>query len=285
MQTTKQLTGRTAGGIYYRLTPCIAQGIGKDAPTLALIMGYGGSCRVWPQTFIDKLTQRVNVITYDNRGTGTSFLPASEEEYTIPLMAEDLSEVVHTLADTLSDPAPIHVLGYSMGGCIAIQYALAHAKETRSLFLLSTTGGGRLMHRPDRELSYALANPQGKTMWDVYDWTFRLMYATANYERALPKLKLLYEQARATPTRPQALKGHSHAFKHFDAADNLDKLSMPVTIMTGADDRLMPPQNSRALAEAIKQAKVVEVEDIEHGVHIEQEDLVVAEIFKLVDRS
>jgi 3-oxoadipate enol-lactonase len=286
MQTTKQLTGRTAGGIYYclDLKLPVKNIADPDTPLLALIMGYGGSSRIWPRTFIDKLAARCHVLTYDNRGTGTSFLPGQESDYTIEAMAKDLHNVIAELKDTCV-PQPVHILGYSMGGCIAVQYGLDYPQETASLFLLSTTAGGTMMHRPDRALSHALANPQGKTMWDYYDWTFRLMYAPERYEAVLPKLKVLFEQAKVAPTRPQALKGHSHAFKYFDATQRLGELKMPTTIMTGSGDRLMPRANSLALASVIAHANLIEIENSEHGVHIEHEDTVVEAIFNLIDRS
>jgi hypothetical protein len=49
---------KTPGGIYFRKT----ETAGSKA-TLALIMGYGGSLRIWPPGFIEKLAQKYSVIT------------------------------------------------------------------------------------------------------------------------------------------------------------------------------------------------------------------------------
>ncbi|MBS2006582.1 MAG: alpha/beta hydrolase [Cyanobacteria bacterium SZAS TMP-1] len=275
-QTLKHHEGKTLGGIYYRKTSCKHQ----TNQTLVLVMGYGGSLRIWPESFVDKLAENYDVITYDNRGTGLSFLPEDESAYTTQSMAGDLEEVVNPLGIER-----FHMLGYSMGGCIAIEYALQYTPKVQSLFLLSTTGGGSAYTRPDKALSTAMANPQGKTLWEIYQFTFALMYSPESYLKVEPKLKEIYEAAKFNPTRPKALLGHSNAFKYFDAAERLSKLTMPVTVLTGAEDRLMPPENSQALHRAITNSTLVVVPGCEHGVHIEMEDLVVSEIGKLTARA
>jgi pimeloyl-ACP methyl ester carboxylesterase len=296
-QTISQQEGKTTGGIFYRRTFC--SGFDADRkptddaqlhsqthshnpphPTLVLVMGYGGSLRIWPETLITKLAERYDVITYDNRGTGQSFLPAKETDYTTKTMAEDLDSLATTLG--LSH---FHLLGYSMGGCIAIEYAHLFPDKVQSLFLLSTTGGGTLYVKPDKTMTQALANPQGKTLWEVYLYTFALMYSPQAFERVQPQLKAIYEMSKSCPTRPQALAGHSHAFKCFDASGYVANLTMPVTILSGADDRMMPAHNSRGLAQVLPLANLLIVPDCEHAVHIEQEDLVIREIEELTARA
>jgi pimeloyl-ACP methyl ester carboxylesterase len=249
-------------------------------PTLVMVMGYGGSLRIWPETLINKLAEKYDVIAFDNRGTGLSFLPDDESAYTIKSMAEDIDDVVNNLR-----VSRFHLMGYSMGGCIAIEYAHLFPAKVQSLFLLSTTGGGALFAKPDKALAQTLANPPGKTLWEIYVSTFGLMYSPAAFEKVEPKLKAIYETSKSHPTRPQALAGHSRAFKYFDASDYVGNLAMPITILSGADDRIMPVQNSHALAQALPQAHLVIVPDCEHGVHVEQEDLVITEIETLTAKS
>jgi pimeloyl-ACP methyl ester carboxylesterase len=278
-ETFSHQEGKTTGGIYYRRTTIGAAAKSDGAgprPTLVMVMGYGGSLRIWPETLVNKLAAKFDVVTYDNRGTGLSFLPADESEYSTQTMAGDIEEVVNALG-----LHHFHLMGYSMGGCIAIEYAHKFSDKVQSLFLLSTTAGGTLFTKPDKAMSYALANPPGKTLWEIYVSTFGLMYSPQAFALVEPKLKALYESSKAHPTRPQALVGHSRAFRLFDASAYVNQLPMPITILSGANDRLMPVQNSRSLAQALPQANLVIVPECEHGVHIEQEDLVVGEIEKL----
>lgn len=256
---------KTESGIFYRMTSTTTSG-----DCLVLVMGYGGSLRIWPATFINKLAQNFKVITYDNRGTGLSIVPENPEDYSIKLMADDLHEVIKAL-----DVSKHHLLGYSMGGCIALQYAHDHQAQVKSLFLISSTAGGALYAKPDKEVSSALANPQGKTLWDIYMSTFSLMYSPDAFERCMPTFKAIYEVSNLLPTRPLALAGHSHAFKGFDGSSYLSAFKMPTTILAGKEDRLMPVKNSENLAANIAGANLILWEDCEHGPHIQQEDSVV----------
>jgi pimeloyl-ACP methyl ester carboxylesterase len=285
-QTISHEEGKTTGGIFYRRTTstdakaAIASGDRPVHPTLVMVMGYGGSLRIWPESLVNKLAAKFDVVTYDNRGTGLSFLPANESDYSTEIMAKDIEAVVDALGlDSFN------LMGYSMGGCIAIEYAHMYPQKVQSMFLLSTTAGGTLFAKPDKALSYALANPPGKTLWEIYVSTFGLMYSPEAFQRIEPKLKSIYEISKLHPTRPQALVGHSRAFRYFDASQFVDKLKMPVTILSGANDRIMPVQNSRSLALALPHAKLVIVPDCEHGVHIEQEDLVIEELETLIKKA
>lgn len=256
---------KTEGGIFYRTTTTPTSG-----NYLVLVMGYGGSLRIWPATFVNKLARTFKVITYDNRGTGLSIIPENPEEYTIKAMADDLHEVVKALG-----LAKHHLLGYSMGGCIALQYARDCQEQVKSLFLISTTAGGTFYAKPNKEISDALANPEGKTLWDIYMSTFRLMYSPEAFERCMPTFKAIYDVSNLLPTRPLALAGHSHAFKNFDGSSYLADFNMPTTILAGKEDRLMPVKNSENLAANIAGSNLVLWDDCEHGPHIQEEDAVV----------
>jgi pimeloyl-ACP methyl ester carboxylesterase len=262
-----QEEGKTESGIFYRRTSTdTSQG------TLILVMGYGGSLRIWPTTFVERLAEKFAVVTYDNRGTGLSIIPEQADEYTIKLMSDDLFDVVKALKIKEH-----HLLGYSMGSCIALQYAYDHSEIVKSLFLMSGTAGGIEYVKPAKEISSALANPQGKTLWDIYMYTWQLMYSPDHFERCQPAFKAIYETSKDTPTRPLALFGHSHAFRGFDGSTFLEKLKMPTTILAGRNDRLMPFSNSENLTKIVG-SRLVAIDDCEHGPHIQNEADVIQEI-------
>jgi pimeloyl-ACP methyl ester carboxylesterase len=262
------IEGKTASGIYFRRTSTP-----DSRDPLVLVMGYAGSGRIWPRGFVDKLAQKYAVVTYDNRGTGYSIVPQDPREYTIKKMSNDLDEVVDQLGIR-----QLHLLGYSMGSCIALQYAHDHAAKVKTLFLLSGTAGGASYVRPSTEMSAALANPQGDTLWDLYMSSFKLMYSPETLKRVKPRLQEIFDASKDTPTTTAGLLGHSHAFGAFNGTAFLAGLKTPTTIMAGQDDRLMPVQNSENLAKAILGARVVLVPECQHGPQVQCEDLVIKEI-------
>ena len=271
--TTKFVEEKTANGIFFRKTFTAT-----SKNTLVLIMGYGGSLRIWPATFVERLAKKFIVVTYDNRGTGLSIIPQNPEDYTIAAMAGDVFDVVKLLG-----VASHHVLGYSMGSCIALRFAHDHQELVQSLFIMSGTAAGSLYAKPAKELSEALTNPQGKTLWEIYMNTFKLMYSPEAFELCLPTFRLMYEASKDLATRPLALAGHSHAFRNFDGTSYLANLKMPTTLLAGRNDRLMPVQNSENLAMKIAGSRLVLLDDCEHGPHIQYEDAVIEEIEKACD--
>jgi pimeloyl-ACP methyl ester carboxylesterase len=262
------IEGKTASGIYFRKTSTPDS---RDA--LVLVMGYAGSGRIWPRGFVDKLAQKYAVVTYDNRGTGCSIVPQDPREYTIKKMSADLDAVVDQL-----EIRQLHLLGYSMGSCIALQYAHDHAAKVKTLFLLSGTAGGALYVRPSTEMSAALANPQGDTLWDLYMSSFKLMYSPETLKRVKRRLREIFEASKDTPTTTPGLLGHSNAFDKFDGTGFLAGLKTPTTILAGQDDRLMPVQNSENLAKGIRGARLVLVPGCQHGPQVQCEGLVISAI-------
>src|SRR6201996_4547750 len=96
-----------------------------QGPAVCLINGYRLSGCAWPDAFINQLATRFEVISFDNRGTGRSDKPAGG--YGFANMATDILGLLETL-----HLERVHVLGFSMGGAIAQEFAIRHADRLRS---------------------------------------------------------------------------------------------------------------------------------------------------------
>ncbi|HNO65923.1 MAG TPA: alpha/beta hydrolase, partial [Tepidiformaceae bacterium] len=100
---------------------------------LVLIRGLGSDLQAWSLQ-VPELAKHFRVITYDNRGAGRTGAP--DKPYTIAGMADDLA----ALLDALDIPTAC-ILGYSMGGMIAQEFALKHPARVEKLILLGTSAG------------------------------------------------------------------------------------------------------------------------------------------------
>jgi 3-oxoadipate enol-lactonase len=99
---------------------------------VVLIHGFCADTRIWDHQF-EPLTRRYRVTRYDARGFGKSAVPTGEG-YTHP---DDLKALLDTLGIVQT-----HIIGQSMGGEIAIEFALAYPDATRSLVLVDAPVGG-----------------------------------------------------------------------------------------------------------------------------------------------
>ena|SRR5579859_1895022 len=106
--------------------------VARDGQPLVLIHGFGLDLRMWDDQFT-ALARRFQVIRYDVRGFGKPTLP-THGPYT---HANDLKGLLAHLA--LSQA---HIIGLSMGGVIAISFALTYPNMVRSLILADTALNG-----------------------------------------------------------------------------------------------------------------------------------------------
>jgi pimeloyl-ACP methyl ester carboxylesterase len=97
---------------------------GDGDETLVLVNGLADTKETW-ELQIPAFAERYRVLSYDNRGVGESSTP--EGPYTTAQMADDLAALVDAL-----EISRFHLLGVSMGGMIAQEYAIAHADRLLS---------------------------------------------------------------------------------------------------------------------------------------------------------
>ena len=145
--------------------------------TLVLVMGYSGSARSWPQSMIDVLSRKYNLLLIDNRGTGKSQSLADLTQYSISMMAQDLYDVVTTLKIK-----SFYLLGWSLGACVALEFAHLHPAMLDKLILVSGTAGGELYTWPDMAILKQLIYPQGASAQEQYINAWRVCLPESNFE-------------------------------------------------------------------------------------------------------
>ena len=250
--------------IHYRI-------YGEGEPLL-MIMGIIANADWWYPPFLEPLTQRFQVVTFDNRGAGRT--TQAEGPYTIPLMVEDTLG----LMDHLGLPSA-HVLGHSMGGMIAQELALEHPDRVRKLILMSTSCGGRESVPAAPEVFKALfTTGQGlsdeETARALPSLLYPQKFTDRNPELAEETVRLNF----ISPMTPACFMAQGNAAITWSDHSRLGGLRHPTLVITGSEDILMPPQNSRILAEAIPDSRLVEFEGGGHGLIVQFPEKAVEEI-------
>src|SRR5688572_33208475 len=100
---------------------------GGGAP-LVLLMGIGYDSSLWKLAQVPALSQRLQVIVVDNRDAGQS--SRAKTGYGVADMADDTAGLLDALGIERA-----HLLGLSMGGMIAQEFALRHASRLDHLIL------------------------------------------------------------------------------------------------------------------------------------------------------
>jgi pimeloyl-ACP methyl ester carboxylesterase len=243
----------------------IAYRVQGEGPPLVLVMGYRLSSAAWPAAFVDALTRRFTVITMDNRGTGQSDKPV--DGYAIANMARDLGDLLNELNISYT-----YILGYSMGGAIAQEFAWQFPDRVSGLILCATMcGGPRAIYAPPsvvrvmRELDGLKPDEIARQIWKV---TYSPGYLAKHRELAEDQMR----REIAAPTPLHAADLQFQAFAEFDCSKALPNIHAPTLVLTGELDQLISPQNSKIIASLIPRAKLIIIPGCGHRVMWEATD-------------
>ena len=108
----------------------------SERPTILLLHGFMGSTRDWEVIKGNMKRQKFNLLTVDLPGHGRTRLNSDEKTYTIPETAKRIIEVLDDLEIHKSS-----VVGYSMGGRLALHLVLTYPERFTHLVLESATPG------------------------------------------------------------------------------------------------------------------------------------------------
>lgn len=228
--------------------------LGDGAP-LILINGFASTMDTWNPPLLAELARYYRVIIFDNRGTGYS--SASDEPFSIPLFAEDTVSLMDALGI-----ATAHVLGHSMGSCVAQELVLAHPERVNTLILVSGTCGGDASMPVPPEVWAQLSDKSGDLM-EIVNRMFNVLFP-AKWRATHDPLKYCPEVYEST-SEENAARQEKAFFAWQGSYDRLPGIRCPTLIITGSDDSVILPENSRILASRIPGAEMVEVSGGGHG--------------------
>jgi 3-oxoadipate enol-lactonase len=221
--------------LYYECT-------GAGAPVL-LVMGLGMNATGWWRT-IPVLAERLEVIAFDNRGSGRSDIP--EGPYTADLMADDAMAVLDA-----AGVDRVHVYGISLGGMIAQQLALRHPGRVDRLVLGATTPGGPDHARSDDDV-LRLVGARGMLTAEVAAWaSVPINYARRTREQAAQRIAEDIVQRLRYPITGPGYGAQFEVATTFALGDRARDIAAPTLVVHGEEDVLVRPENGRLLAELI----------------------------------
>jgi 3-oxoadipate enol-lactonase len=251
-----------------------------DGPGLVLVHGFGGAKEDFAD-HVPALARRSRVVTFDHRGHGESDAPDSVDAYSLDRLAADVLAV----ADACG-LGEFRLLGHSMGGMAVRRVVLGAPERVEALILMDTSPGPVKGIDPDlidAAAEYGLA--EGKVaLKELLDSAPVL--GTPAYEQLLESRSGYREfqdakwealsvvmwcaMAREIAHQPQQL-------------EVLEAVACPTLVIVGDQD--VPfIGDSRRMAEAIPDARLVVVPDAGHSPQFENPDAWLAALGEFLDR-
>ncbi|MGE4427497.1 MAG: alpha/beta fold hydrolase [Solirubrobacteraceae bacterium] len=232
----------------------------RGAIPLVFLHHFTATLDDWDPRVMDGLAARHHVIAFDNRGVGGS---GGKVPHTIAAMASDAIAVIRALGHERVD-----LLGFSLGGGVAQEIALADPPLVRRLILTGTghRGGGGLTKMPlivggaylkaalrrldARHFLFFPRSPAGKQA--------AAAYIARLDERTSDRVPGITQQARIAQLAAirEAGLGEPH---------DLGRITQPTFVANGEDDVMVATSQSRALADQIPDSRLTIYPGSGHG--------------------
>ncbi len=218
-----------------------------SGPALLLIAGNGMDHTTFHEQ-VPRLSEHFRCITYDLRGIGRSDVP--DGGYSTPEMARDALALLSALG---IDAA--HVAGYSLGGAIGQEMAIAEPQRVRSLSLYATFDRPEPYLRLRYDLLLSILVDTTPDLWARFTAfsAFGEAYINEHWEEVRAEIGRRHARwlGPAAPSKV-GLAGHYRAILDHDAADRLDRIRCPTWIAVGDQDPVTPVAYSKRLHERIE---------------------------------
>ena len=170
-----------------------------------------------------------------------------------------------SLADVLGLAKPV-LVGHSMGGAVALQYALDHPDGVRALILI---GSFAHLPVPDERVDQVRRVTEGKA---------RREFSRDAYSPATSGDLVRKGIMEDIKTDPRAQLGDILACRDFDARERLAEIGLPVLVLVGEDEIEAIAAACDTLVEGLPNARKVVIPKAGHMAHFEQPDAAAAEI-------
>ena len=233
---------------------------GKGKP-LMLIAGLASDSQIW-QPIVEELSQHYLVILPDNRGVGRT--KPQDIATSIRHIANDCIALIGYLG--LSS---VTLVGHSMGGFVALDYAIRYPERVSKLILAGTSAfnsdrNNALLHD---WVSYRRSGMDLERWFrNVFYWMFsKRFFENKETLNDAVRFKIEYPY----PQSDIAFEKQVKAIKEFNCQQRLPSIKPKTLIVCGKEDLLFPPEESIKVLQVIPRTSVSLIEDAAHSIHME----------------
>ncbi|MEY9910735.1 pimeloyl-ACP methyl ester carboxylesterase [Catenulispora sp. MAP12-49] len=235
-----------------------------SAPPLVLIMGLGTQMIAWPVPFCQAIADEgFHVVRFDNRDCGLSTIVDAPPPGFGDLLAGDTSGVPYLMPDLSDDVAGLldalgvdsaHIVGLSMGGMIAQQFAIDHPARLRTLCSIMSTTGAHDVGQPAAEVITLLLSPAATNREEAIDRGQKMFETVGSPAYPTPTAELrarIGEAFDRSFTPAGSARQLACIVTSPDRTLGLAAVSVPSAVIHGDSDKLVDVSGGRATAAAL----------------------------------
>lgn len=248
---------------------------------LVMLHGWGMHSGLWAP-FLPRLVERFRVHRVDLPGHGFS------DPLPTPASLRRVVDVVELAVAGAVPPGPLFVLGWSLGGQVALEWARRRPEGIAAVALISTTPS--FIQRPDwpHAMSETTLRQFGDELRVAYRATLRrfISLQVQGSEQPRAALAALRSQlfARGEPA-PEVLGDFLEVIAASDLRQRVATIAQPALLIAGDRDTLAPVAASRWLAKALPRASLVVVPGAAHAPFLSHPEPVAAALEAFADAN
>ena len=257
---------------------------GQGDPVFVLLHGFGASLFSWHEVTAP-LAEMGTVIAYDRPAFGLTERPL-EWDGESPYSQESQMELAIGLMDTLGIEQAI-LVGNSAGGTISMLTTLKYPERVQSLILVDPAvyagGGAPAWSRP------LLGTPQMRHLGPLVARQIQtrgpelVELAWHDPAKITPEILEGYQKPLRVDNWDKALWELTISSRESGLAERLSEFDLPVLVITGDDDRIVPTEQSLRLAEEIPNAQLAVIPQCGHVPHEECPDVFMQAVTNFLD--
>jgi 3-oxoadipate enol-lactonase len=246
---------------------------GPSAPRITLVHSLAMDREFW-RPVAERLARDASVLIYDARGHGRSDKPPGP--YTVELFADDLADLLDHVGWDRSV-----VAGASMGGCIALAFAIAYPDRTSGLGLVDTTA----WYGPEAPKAWAgrAAKAQTEGMAALLGFQTTRWFGDAFRERHPEVVQACVDKflANDVPAYVETCRMLGAANK----TASLGAVRAPTAVIVGDEDYATPVAMAETLHKGIAGSTLTVLKGARHLTPLEVPDRIAAELRGLLEKA
>lgn len=251
----------------------------KNKKTIVMLEPFSSSMNSWDDSLIMDLLKDFRLIFIDYPGIGQSKFLSNKDP--------DISELAKAVKNVLKNEKikSANILGYSMGGFVAQQFANMYPDMVDSLILISTDAGGTSAIKPQDYVVDALFNPlpdlekQGERVMKV-------LFPANEVDNYKIKMALIYQRSSPDIT-PRVFNYEKQIVSLWYLSNaNQEELKgkdFKTLILSSDQDLIVPPENATILHKTLPNSKLIIFKGAGHALIYQMPSEVASAIRKFLE--
>ncbi len=230
---------------------------GTDPEHLILVHGIGFDGVMWSQ--VGPAIAGRTAVAYDLRGHGAA--ASAPEPFTYERFAEDLARVLDGLGVERA-----HIAGLSLGGQVALEFALRYPDRLSSLVLICTRAS------PFPAFSAAAEQAEAQGLASLAETALQRWFSPTALVEDTPAVA--YARDRLASIDSSVWSACMRLIAGFDVIDRLGEVSAPTRVLAAELDSVASPDHMEEIAAQIPHADFLVIPGARHLVCFEQSNAV-----------